>query len=155
MNDPFEITGADREFEGALRALSPASPALSPCDAAYKAGRRDAFDQQRSSLWIHRAATAAAIAVAALLGISALLDGPADRAQLASDAGAQSPQAQAHLPGRAVELSPFSYVALRSAVLRDGEIDLSHLPAAPAGGSVDAPADVRSIGDALREQRGM
>jgi hypothetical protein len=146
---------ADRGFEMALRSVSPASPRGAVSDAAYEAGRRDGAAQHRGVLWIHRLATAAAIVMAAVLGARALLSEQSSRQLSRDDTVEQPRQEQDLLAERASEPSPFSYVALRSAVMREGEVDWSHFPAASAGGTAGAREDVRSIGDALREQRGM
>ena len=144
---------ADRGFEMALCSISPAAPAGAASDAAYEAGRRDGAAQQRPALWIHRLATAAAVVLAAMLGASTLLNEPS-ATQLAKESGPGNV-----LPDGGLEesrpASPFSYLALRWAVMGEGEIDLSQLPASPSGGSADAPESVRSIGEMLRDQRGL
>lgn len=158
MSHSKEHFDGKREFEIALRSIAPTAPARSAADIAFEAGRRDAISQQRQTLWIHRLATAAAILVAGMLGANALLDQDASAPRLADGTSARPlpafhDQTGEGVPARAA--SPYSYLALRTAVMGGGEIDLGGLPAGPSGGPSDDPASVRSIGDALRKQRGL
>lgn len=151
MTETPSPSDADRGFEMALRSLSPVGPAGAASDAAYEAGLSDGAAQQRNVLWVHRLASAAAIVVAALLGVSAVLNNQAEQTKLAA-AGSQgvlTPEAESRGP-----VSPFSYLALRGAVTSEGEVEL---PQVPTGTGAGAPRTDRmqSVGQMLRDQRGL
>lgn len=141
-------------FEHALRSLAAAPPLRTAADSAYEAGRRDAARQGRQTMWLHRGLTAAALVMAGTLSIQALIHeqpgaGPvADRQEQVSPAPIAMDRA-------AAPISPHSYLAMRTAVLGEGEIDLGRLPSGEAGEPGGGGEDIPSIREALREQRGL
>jgi hypothetical protein len=138
-------------LESALRSLAAAPPVRTAADAAYEAGRRDAVRLGRQTMWLHRGLTAAALVMAGTLSIQALIH---ER----PGGGTVVERQEQSLPGpggvddSAAPMSPHSYLAMRTAVLGEGEIVLGRLPSGGAGGS--GGEDVPSIREALL-QRGL
>jgi hypothetical protein len=117
-------------------------------------------------MWLHRTLTAAALVMAGLAGISTLTRPGAQPGGAASPAIVENdahPQPHPAPPAPRRELvaqvvpptSPYSYGALRDVLIEDaaGALDAVPLRSGPPGSA--GTADVPSLADLLRAQRGL
>ena len=141
------------DFETRLRSLTPAATDLSAIAAAYAAGRRDGRRRASGAMWLHRAAVAASLCVAAGAAWVAATNRvpPTKTVAIAQTAPAPPPR---ELPAPVVRREPSpppeqwrpTVLALRSAVLAGGRIDLAALaPERPDATTTTRAAAARPV----------
>lgn len=175
-DNELDDSRAGSPLEAALHAMRPAPLPRSASDAAFEAGRCQALAQQRQLLWSHRAASAAALLLAAGLGLHALTSPatPAARARQVVESRAAATPEPAVIPTditrdsrgesmSSANRSPLSYLSLRSAMMSDAgsganfDLDLNGLSTRPAAapGDPSPPPAAPTVAELLREQRGL